>query len=56
MIERCLMTGTRATLALARKRLSSVVSHTSTLTVDVGGLWLTTDCIHHDLRAIARTA
>lgn len=54
MTETCLQTGRRARLEAERRRLAPVVSHTSILVVDAGGLWLLTDCIHHDLAAIRR--
>ena len=55
MIENCILTGSRKTLESARKRLVRTISHTSSLIVDAGGLWLTTDCIAHDTAAIRRT-
>ena len=54
MTDTCIMTGSRKDLESARKRIARVISHTSSLTVDAGGLWLTTDCIAHDLSAIRR--
>ena len=52
MTQACIMTGSRKDLESARKRIAKAISHTSSLTVDAGGLWLTTDCIAHDLSAI----
>ena len=56
MIEKCILTGSRKALESARKRIARThISHTSSLIVDAGGLWLTTDCIAHDTAAIKRT-
>ena len=54
MTDTCIMTGSRKDLESARKRIARVISHTSSLIVDAGGLWLTTDCIAHDMSAIRR--
>ena len=54
MTEKCILTGSRKALESARKRIARVVSHTSILIVDAGGLWLTTNCIAHDTAAIRR--
>ena len=50
------MTGSRKALESARKRIARTISHTSSLIVDGGGLWLTTDCIDHDTAVIRREA
>ena len=55
MTEKCILTGSRKALESARKRIAHAISHTSSLIVDAGGLWLTTDCIAHDTAAIRRT-
>ena len=54
MTDTCIMTGSRKALEIARKRIAKAISHTSSLIVDAGGFWLTTDCIEHDLSAIRR--
>ena len=55
MTEKCIMTGSRKALESARKRIARTISHTSSLIVDAGGLWLSSDCIDHDTATIRRT-
>ena len=55
MTERCIVASRNIRhLKAEAARLRPVISHTSTLTVDTGGLWLRSDCIAHDLTAIRR--
>ena len=54
MRETCLMAGRRAALKQAKARIAPIISHTSELIIDAGGLWLVSDCTDHDLAAIRR--